>query len=139
LLPKLETLKRRAEFLAANSGARAARAGFVLLGRRRKDEEKPAGDLIRFGLTVTKRTGGAVERNRIRRRLRALARDHLPVWGRAGWDYVLIGRKPALSRPYAALERDLESALEMLHKAGRARPGSPASRKDRSKGPQGRP
>ena len=124
----LETLKKRPEFLAVNAGARASRPGFVLLGLARAESHphiRP--ETIRFGLTVTKKIGNAVKRNRARRRLRAVAQSRLPAGGLAGWDYVLIARDRAVDRPFTALQSDLESALEMLHKArqpnaaGRAR------------------
>jgi len=123
-LPDLETLKRRPEFQAVNAGARVAKPAFVLLGLAR-GEARPQIEpsTVRFGLTVTKKIGQAVQRNRARRRLRAIARAGLQRTGRPGWDYVLIARDAALTRPFAALEADLESALEMLHKAGRTDAG----------------
>ncbi|MFZ1990452.1 MAG: ribonuclease P protein component [Alphaproteobacteria bacterium] len=116
----MTTLKRRPEFLAVNAGARASKPGFVLLGLAREAGEPHIGaETIRFGLTVTKKIGKAVKRNRARRRLRAIAQSRLPELGRPGWDYVLIARDGAVTRPFAALQGDLESALEMLHKARR--------------------
>jgi ribonuclease P protein component len=114
-MPQLETLKHRAEFLAVNSGARSAKPAFVVLARERAGAGTPGP--VRLGLTVSRKNGNAVARNRIRRRLRALARATLDAKGRAGWDYVLIGRTTALTLDFAAMARDLESALEMLHKA----------------------
>ena len=114
-----------------NAGVRAAKPGFVLLGLAREGGETHIGaDTIRFGLTVTKKIGKAVKRNRARRRLRAVAQSRLPSLGRPGWDYVLIAREAAIERPFTTLQGDLESALEMLHKArqpdgaGRARRAS---------------
>ncbi len=69
----------------------------------------------RVGFTVTKKVGTAVVRNRIKRRLRALAADILAEQGRRGHDYVLIGRRPAEQCPYDRLRRDLVSALARLH------------------------
>ena len=119
-MSNLTTLKHRREFLVVNGGARAARPGFILLGLAR-----PGGNThiepsaIRYGLTVTKRIGNSVERNRARRRLRALAMARLPQHGMVGWDYVLIAREETLRRDYAQMAGELESALEMLHKARR--------------------
>ena len=64
-------LTRRADFLAANRGLRVARPGFVLLARPNE------GQGLRYGITVTKRIGNAVVRNRMKRRFRALLRDEL--------------------------------------------------------------
>src|SRR5687767_10569015 len=67
----LKTISRRADFLAANRGKRAPMPGFVLLVRGREDGD-PA---MRLGITVTKKIGGAVVRNRMKRRFRSLARE----------------------------------------------------------------
>src|SRR5215203_2427428 len=85
---RLVTIRKRADFLAANAGRRAATAGFVLLVRDRQDGD-PA---KRVGFTVTKKIGGAVVRNRMKRRFRALAREIVPAHGQAGADHVMIGR-----------------------------------------------
>ena len=104
-------LKKRAEFLRTAKGVRAARRAFVLQGRRGISPDGPA----RFGFTVTKRIGNAVERNRIRRRLKAAVERTLPA-AATGCDYVLIGRRDALSAPFEKLTQDLAAALATVHK-----------------------
>jgi ribonuclease P protein component len=86
--------------------------GFVLLVRPRDDGD-PA---IRLGITVTKKIGGAVVRNRMKRRFRSLARHILPAQGVAGADHVLIGRQGGLERDFALLKSELESALAKLRR-----------------------
>ena len=81
--------------------------GFVLLVRERGDHD-PA---IRLGITVTKKIGNAVVRNRMKRRFRALARELLPVEGVAGADHVLIGRAGGVERPFDQLRAELQKAL----------------------------
>lgn len=98
---------RRADFLAANRGRRAPMPGFVLLVRERGDGD-PA---MRYGITVTKKIGGAVIRNRMKRRFRILARELLPVHGIAGADHVLIGREGGIERDFAQLRVELDKAL----------------------------
>jgi ribonuclease P protein component len=114
----LGKLTRRADYLAANGGLRLATPAFVLLVRLRDDSD-PA---IRLGITVSRKVGGAVVRNRMKRRFRALAREVLPASGLAGADHVLVGRAGGVERPFAELRTDLESALARLaRKAGPAR------------------
>src|SRR4029079_12279996 len=72
---RLTTIKKRADFLAANGGKRASTPGFVLLVRDRKDADA----VMRVGFTVTKKIGGSVVRNRMKRRFRALAREIVPA------------------------------------------------------------
>lgn len=103
----LITLTRRADFVAANGGKRAPTPGFVLLTRDRADGD-PA---MRVGYTVTKKIGGAVVRNRLKRRLRALARELMPSAGLAGHDHVLIGRHDGVARDFALLRTELARAL----------------------------
>ncbi|MEJ7926078.1 ribonuclease P protein component [Sphingobium sp. AN641] len=112
-------MARRADFLAANRGRRAPMPGFVLLVRDRGDGD-PA---MRFGITVTKKIGGAVVRNRMKRRFRVLARETLPALGVAGADHVLIGRAGGIERDFAQLRAELERALRKVMHASPAREG----------------
>ena len=84
--------------------------GFVLLVRDRADGDAT----MRVGFTVTKKIGNAVVRNRMKRRLRALARDVLPAEGVPGADHVLIGRNGGIERDFAALRAELVKALGKL-------------------------
>ena len=86
--------------------------GFVLLVRRREDGN-PA---MRLGITVTKKIGGAVIRNRMKRRFRALAREILPEAGFEGADHILIGRAGGIERPFAQLSAELGKALQKLRR-----------------------
>ena len=67
--------------------------------------------VIRYGVTVTKKIGGAVVRNRMKRRFRALLRELLPVAGIAGADHVLIGREGGIERDFGLLREELSAAL----------------------------
>ena len=106
----MERLKQRADFLAAAGGGRAPSAAFVLQARNRNDRG-PA----RFGFTVSRKVGNAVERNRVRRRLRELVRLSAADRARTGHDYVLIGRRAALDLPFAEMAEALERALRRVH------------------------
>jgi ribonuclease P protein component len=106
----MERLKRRADFLAAATGARVPAGPFVLQARARGDRGP-----VRVGFTVTKKTGNAVERNRIRRRLRELVRLSAGPM-QAGHDYVLIGRRGALNAPFETMTDDFTRALQRLQR-----------------------
>ncbi len=102
-----ERLKTRREFLATATGLRAVRPPFLLQARRRGDDGPAC-----FGFTVSKRTAkSAVERNRIRRRLKEAVRRVAEAHADAGCDYVLVGRRRALDEPFAELEASLLAAL----------------------------
>jgi ribonuclease P protein component len=109
-LLSMERLRQRADFLAAASGAKSAATAFVLQARTRGDDG-PA----RSGFTVSKKVGNAVERNRVRRRLREIVRVAGSSRIRTGHDYVLIGRRAALKVPFARIAEDFEGALRRVH------------------------
>ena len=111
----MERLKRRADFLAAASGSKVSAAGFLLQAKAR-DQAQPG----RVGFTVSKRTGNAVERNRIRRRLREIVRLSGPSVMKAGHDYVLIGRRDALTLPFSRMTAELARALNRVHAGSKA-------------------
>ena len=104
---RLAVIRKRADFLAANRGLRVARAGFVLLVNRAAAGE----GVMRHGITVTKKIGGAVVRNRMKRRFRALLRELLPLHGVAAADHVLIGREGGIERDFGLLRTELIAAL----------------------------
>lgn len=103
-------MKKRSDFLAANRGKRYATPGFVLLVRDRNDDDPT----IRLGITITKKVGNAVVRNRMRRRFRELARELLGYKGKAGADHVLIGRDGGIERDFGELRADMAKALDKL-------------------------
>jgi ribonuclease P protein component len=106
----MERLRQRASFLAAATGASAHGAAFVLQARQRGDDGP-----VRIGFTVSKKVGTAVERNRVRRRLRDIVRRSAADAMHAGYDYVLIGRRGALSLPFDRMMRDFDGALRRVH------------------------
>ncbi len=117
----LGRLKRRPEFLRVAAARRKWVApGLILQAYQRKPAEPasvPAHE-VRLGLTASRKVGGAVARNRARRRLREAARRLLPAAAAAGYDLVLVARAGTLRRPFAALLEDLRTALERLGVGG---------------------
>ena len=116
------TLKKRAEFLRLRGGARFATPSFILETRLRAADDmlkadEPLQPDARFGYTVTKKLGGAVVRNRIRRRLKAAVNLIAPKLAHPGHDYVLVARIAAYDRAFADLKKDLERALQRVHHA----------------------
>ena len=110
----MERLRQRADFLSAATGTRVTAPAFVLQARDRKDE-----GAVRVGFTVSRKVGNAVQRNRVRRRLREIVRLSDRAHLHAGHDYVLVGRRAALTIPYAQIAEAFTGALTKLH--GRSR------------------
>ena len=108
--PAIVRLKKRPDFLAAAKAFNCARGAVVAQARHRGD----GSPLIRIGFTATRRIGGAVVRNRAKRRLREAARLVAPLHARPGCDYVFIARGGTVSRPWAPLLDDMKSALIRL-------------------------
>jgi ribonuclease P protein component len=139
---KLCTLKKRADFLRARSGRYHVTPGVILQASRSlspKSAENGAGavkseDLLgrpagvdplsspRFGFTASKKLGNAVARNRVKRRLREAVRRIAPQMARSGFEYVLIGRKSTLKRPFRSLLLDLTEAFNRVHGEAGGRP-----------------
>jgi ribonuclease P protein component len=107
----MERLKQRADYLAAAAGVKVPAAAFILQARERGDAAPP-----RFGFTASKKIGNAVERNRVRRRLREMVRLTAALPAQAGHDYVLIGRRTALGAPFERMVADFAGALRRVHK-----------------------
>jgi ribonuclease P protein component len=114
----IERLQKRADFLVCAQGPSCARGAVVIQARARDDRP-----LVRAGFTATKRIGGAVQRNRAKRRMREAARLLLPELARPGHDYVFIARGGVTTRPWPRLLDDVKSALIRLA-AERDSPGT---------------
>ena len=115
---KIERITKRPDFLACAQAAHCAR-GAVLIQARPRDDQP----IVRAGFTATKRIGGAVERNRAKRRLREAARLLLPDLASPGFDYVFVARGGVTTRPWPRLLDDVKSALIRLA-ADRDRPAT---------------
>jgi ribonuclease P protein component len=111
----MQRLKQRADFLAAANGTKAPASGFVLQALNRREDGS-----VRVGFTVSKKVGNAVERNRVRRRLREMVRLSPAARLRPGHDYVLIGRRAALQLTFERLAEDFARALGRVHGKGPA-------------------
>ena len=123
-LPAVRRLRTRREFLHAAKGKKAVRSGVVVQARPRggflhganapdDDTALSGGDIV-AGFTATRKIGGAVVRNRAKRRLREIARLLLPLHGQPGIDYVFIARATTPGRDWSRLVGDVESALVSL-------------------------
>jgi ribonuclease P protein component len=154
MMPDIRRLKTRRDFLRV-AAARRKRVRPGLIVQAARQPAPPAGPAspppghepngapvrdapgaIRVGFTASRKVGNAVDRNRARRRLRAVAADVLPALGEAGTDYVLVARKATLERPYGELVRDLHEALIQLGYQGHENHRAPRHRRRISSGPR---
>jgi len=107
----LQTLTKRQDFILTSRGLKHSCDTMIV--QTKKNNLRT----VRVGITCSKKVGNAVVRNRAKRRLRAIAREVLPIWGRVGFDYVLIGRHGStISSEFKNLKNDFISALEALHR-----------------------
>lgn len=110
--PPLERLRKRSEFLiVSKTGEKWITPAFLLQAYQRASEGP-----FRYGITASRKVGGAVERNRAKRRLRALIREILPPLAQPGMDYVFIARQDVLKREFALMREELGHAVKMLHR-----------------------
>ena len=123
----IERMKKRPQFLACAQGVSASRGAVVVQALARAD----GSDVVHAGFTATRRVGGAVVRNRAKRRLREAARLLLPELGRPGFDYVFVARGGTAGRPWPRLLDDVKTALIRLapenDRRAPAPPSSPAA------------
>jgi ribonuclease P protein component len=124
----MERLKRRTDFRAiTEAGVRAPAKAFVLQALRREEQ-----GAIRVGFTVSRQVGNAVERNRVRRRLREMVRLKPNAAFTPGYDYVLIGRRTALTCPFGDMTKELDGALRRVATGAAGKP--PLNRAGPAKG-----
>lgn len=108
------TLKKRSEFLRLRSGKRCSTKTLVLQSSMTATQEYATAP--RVGYTVTKKVGNSVIRNRIRRRLREAVKQVFPLKSKSNHDYVIIGKYAALTHSFTTILKDLEQALDHVHR-----------------------
>ena len=107
----LQTLKISKDFQAAKNGKFFRSGSFLLQALKVSDE-----NIIKVGYTVTKQNGNAVNRNRIKRRLREIVASVIHEHGKNNWNYVLIGKKKIITEDFEELKKEFKNALIKIHK-----------------------
>ncbi len=107
---KLETLKSSKDFQRAKSGLFFRSKSFLLQAYEDKTYNK-----VRVGYTVSKQNGNAVVRNKIKRRLRVIAKNIIGEYGIKNWNYVIIGKKNSLIEDFKNLEFEMNTAIKKIH------------------------
>tara|TARA_B100001093_G_C26059567_1_gene689865 strand:+ start:211 stop:543 length:333 start_codon:yes stop_codon:yes gene_type:complete len=106
----LQTLKTSKDFQAAKNGKFFRSDSFLLQALKVNNE-----NIIKVGYTVTKQNGNAVNRNRIKRRLRQVVANVIHKYGKNNWNYVLIGKKKVIRADFEELNKEFISALKKIH------------------------
>ena len=114
----MQRLLKRSEFQAAARGRRFHTERMTVQGLLAQDSASDRG--LRLGLTLTRKVGHATERNRIRRRLRAVAAQATVAFADLPVDVVVIGRREAISAPFPVLVEDLGRALAAVTRPPKA-------------------
>ncbi len=107
---KLETLKSSKDFQRAKSGLFFRSKSFLLQAYKDKSCNK-----VKVGYTVSKQNGNAVVRNKIKRRLRVIAKNIIGEYGIKNWNYVIIGKKNSLIEDFKNLEFEMDTAIKKIH------------------------
>lgn len=116
----LSRLRKRADFLKVGAAKRSSVRHCCIVqtkpwpGPTPPAEQECGETALRIGFTTSRKLGGAVVRNRIRRRLKAAAQEVFSLHAQTAHDYVVIGRKNALRAPYSLIKSDLLEALRQL-------------------------
>ena len=109
------SLKKRADFLRVQSADKKWVTKSFIIRQDTRNKNTFCETDIRYGLTVTKKIfKNATDRNRVKRRLRAVVQKHLPEIGDTNSDYVFIGRKDTKTRDFKDIENDLKWAIKRL-------------------------
>ena len=111
----MSRLKKRKDFLRLNKSGRKAGTRHLLLQVAPRPTDVSIQSGPRVGLTASRRVGGAVQRNRARRRLSSLANQVINSHAMHDQDYVLIARRTILDAPFSQLTSEIEKVLDRLN------------------------
>lgn len=127
LFPKSSRLLRHADFQRVyQTGRRQFTGNMTVFFLRRAASDDDYSSSLRVGLTVGKVLGGAVDRNRIKRRMRAAVRSSWPAQ-QAPVDVVFNPRKSVLELPFAEVAQEVARGLQLaVQRAREAQEGQPA-------------
>jgi len=107
----INKLKSRKDFLRVqSSGNKIVSSSFIIQNLKNVENETPS----RFGFTASKKVGGAVQRNKAKRRMRSLVYEMKNIFEQLGQDYVLIAKKETVNKKYSEIKNDLLKAVKKL-------------------------
>ena len=107
----LKTIKKRIDFVkVSEKGKKFFTQGFILQKYKRDFSSKE--NTARVGFMITKKIGNAVERNKIKRRFRAIIKEVLNNYLKKNYDYVIIANKKSLVMNYKELKNDVVKVIK---------------------------
>ena len=113
---KIKRLLKNSEFKKVNKAKSIIKNGVIVKAKKRDMTLTEKNDIVRIGLTCSKKIGNAVKRNKAKRRLNALSKLVFPNHSISGWDYVLIGKKDeTINISFEEIKKNMIDAMKIIH------------------------
>ena len=118
---EIQTIKKRRDFLKGNAAAYTVMNSVIIQSYLRSEDSNEADNLIKIGITCSKKIGNAVLRNKAKRRLREAGKMILSKIGKKNRNYIFIARKDiTLTTKFCDLCKDIEDGIKKIYSSEKA-------------------